>query len=159
MQLQGFRLMLCMLLLPHLSFLTLVMAPFALKRCCTVFRVRLDIVVVVVVVVCKLWQSALSQCAIFVWTRCTSYGNKGKGKNKINAYMTWIKIPFNIARKMFWKHFHCSDRTARPQKYQVIFLNLIFIFSVVFFQRPLLTCLLTLLVVSYQLSKRGHFVS
>lgn len=67
MQLQGFRLMRCMLLLPHLSFLTLVMAPFALKRCCTVFRVRLDIVVVVVVVVvCKLWQSALSQCAIFV---------------------------------------------------------------------------------------------
>lgn len=57
--------MLCTLLLPHLSFLTLVMAPFALKRCCSVFPVRLDIVVVVVVV-CKLWQSALSQCAIFV---------------------------------------------------------------------------------------------
>lgn len=43
--------------------------PFALKLCCSVFPARLDIVVVVV---CKLWQSALSQCTIFVWTRCTS---------------------------------------------------------------------------------------
>lgn len=53
--------------------------PFALKQCNSVFPLRLDIVVVAVVVivvvvavvVCKLWQSALSQCAIFVWTRCT----------------------------------------------------------------------------------------
>lgn len=59
--------MLGTLLLPCLSFLRLVMAPFALKQCCSVFPVSLDIVVVVVVVVvCKLWQSALSQYTVFV---------------------------------------------------------------------------------------------
>lgn len=51
--------MLCTLLLPRLSFLTLVMASFALKLCCSVFSVRLDIVVVVCMAVSL--ESSLSE--------------------------------------------------------------------------------------------------
>lgn len=72
--------MLCTLLFPRLSFLTLVMAPFALKRCCSVFSVRLDIVVVVVVVVCKLRLSALSHLCLNKMPKLRQQGKERKKK-------------------------------------------------------------------------------
>lgn len=96
--------MLCTLLFPRLSFLTLVMAPFALKRCCGVFSVRLDIVAaaaasasaaaaaaaaVVVVVVCKLWLSALSHLCLNKMPELRQQGKKagrrGEGGIKRNS--------------------------------------------------------------------------
>lgn len=90
--------MLCTLLFPRLSFLTLVMAPFALKQCCGVFSVRLDIVAAAaaaaapasaaaaVVVVCKLWLSALSHLCLNKMPELRQQGKKagrgGGGKNK-----------------------------------------------------------------------------
>lgn len=66
--------MLGTLLLPRLSFLTLVMASFALKLCCSVFSVRLDIVVVV----CKLWLSALSHLCLSKMHKPRQQGKKKK---------------------------------------------------------------------------------
>lgn len=94
--------MLCTLLFPRLSFLTLVMAPFALKRCCGVFSVRLDIVAaaaasasaaaaaaVAVVVVCKLWLSALSHLCLNKMPELRQQGKKagrgGEGGIKRNS--------------------------------------------------------------------------
>lgn len=88
--------MLCTLLFPRLSFLTLVMAPFALKRCCDVFSVRLDIVAAAasasataaaaaaVVVVCKLWLSALSHLCLNKMPGLRQQGKKaGRNKKKL----------------------------------------------------------------------------
>lgn len=92
--------MLCTLLFPRLSFLTLVMAPFALKRCCDMFSVRLDIVAAAasapataaaaaaaaVVVVCKLRLSALSHLCLNKMPEPRQQGKKacrgGGGWNK-----------------------------------------------------------------------------
>lgn len=73
---------------------------------------------------------------------------QGEGKR---TYMTWIKIPFNILRKMFLNYFmqFCLKSKTRDVSGG---------FSVDFQWTPL-TCLLPLLVVSYRFAKRGHLVS
>lgn len=101
MPLRGLSLMLCALLLPHLSFHTLVMAPFfSLKLWCRVFSVRLDIVVVVLV--CELRLSALSHLCL---NQMHQLRHKGKEKK---LHLTWVKITFNTPLKMFFKVFYAA---------------------------------------------------
>ena len=75
------------------------------------------------------------------------------GEQERDSHLTWIKIPFKIAKNMLSKYFNSFDWMARPKNFSNLF-----IYSF-FFCRSLPPHCVTLLVVSHQLSNRIFFVS
>ena len=96
--LRGFSLTLYMHLLPHVSFLTLVMAPFAWSdvAVCSL----LDWILLLLLSVSygsQPWVSALS-----LSEHAQAKGTRG---GKKNSHLTWITILFNTPSKMLLKYF------------------------------------------------------